>query len=151
MSAEVGGKGVAGVMVEAATGVVVAAGGPRVGGAGEVAAKSWTSRRLAPASRARAIAAWRSTCGVTAGPAAGVLDLAAVTAHDELGLWVVPALAGDAQRCGVQLTVVPPIRHLRGRLRRLSGRPIDITDTAPRRAQRADPDHRCNVGFSAGR
>ena len=83
--------------------------------------------------------------------AAVVLGLVAVTAHDELGLGVVPALGGDAQRCGIQVPVVAPDRHLRGRLRRLGGRPVDITDTAPRRAQRADPDHPFNVGFSAGR
>lgn len=65
------------------------------------------------------------------GPAAVVLDLAAVVADDELGLWVVPAVAGDAQRLGVGLTVVAPERHLRTQLRRLGGRHVEITDTAP--------------------
>ncbi len=64
-------------------------------------------------------------------PARVVLDLTAVVADDELGLWVVPAVAGDAQRGGVQLIVVAPARQLRIRLRRLGGRPIDITDTVP--------------------
>lgn len=64
-------------------------------------------------------------------PAGVVLDLAGVVAEDELGLWVVPAVAGDAQRCGVLLTVVAPDRKLRIRLRRLGARPIEITDTAP--------------------
>ncbi len=65
------------------------------------------------------------------GPATVVLDLAEVVADDELGLWVLPAMAGDAQRVGVPLVVVAPARDLRSRLRRLGARPIDITDTAP--------------------
>jgi anti-anti-sigma regulatory factor len=70
---------------------------------------------------------------LAARPSAIVIDLSAVTADDELGLWAVPAVAGDAGRCGVQLTVVAPNRNLRTRLRRLGGRYIEITDTDPAR------------------
>jgi anti-anti-sigma factor len=62
-------------------------------------------------------------------PATVVLDLAAVDADDDLGLWVVPAVAGHAQRGGVEFVVVAPVRALRLRLRRLGGRPVEITDT----------------------
>ncbi|MCD2192173.1 STAS domain-containing protein [Actinomycetospora endophytica] len=64
-------------------------------------------------------------------PAAVVLDLTAVVADDELGLWVVPAVAGDAARCGIPLTVVAPDRRLRTRLRRLGARHVEITDVIP--------------------
>jgi hypothetical protein len=60
-----------------------------------------------------------------------VIDLAEVTADDDLGLWVVPAVAGDALRRGVRLTVVVPDRHLRARLRLLGARQIEITDSDP--------------------
>ena len=65
------------------------------------------------------------------GPVAVVLDLTGVRADDELGLWVVPAVAGDAQRCGIPLTVLAPNRNLRTRLRRLGARHVEITDVAP--------------------
>jgi anti-anti-sigma regulatory factor len=64
-------------------------------------------------------------------PATVVLDMAAVVADDDLGLWVVPAVAGHAHRGGVDFVVVAPVRALRLRLRRLGGRPVEITDTPP--------------------
>lgn len=70
---------------------------------------------------------------LAAAPAAIVLDLADVVADDELGLWVVPALAGDAAGRGVGFTVVAPTRSLRMRLRRLGARPVEITETVPDR------------------
>jgi len=70
---------------------------------------------------------------LAARPSAIVIDLSAVIADDELGLWAVPAVAGDAGRCGVRLTVVAPNRNLRTRLRRLGGRYIEITDSDPAR------------------
>ena len=60
-----------------------------------------------------------------------VLDLTDVVAEDDLGLWVIPAVAGDAHARGVVFTVVAPKRALRSRLRRLGGRPFDITDVRP--------------------
>lgn len=65
------------------------------------------------------------------GPTAVVLDLTDVVAEDDLGLWVIPAVAGDAHARGVAFTVVAPKRTLRIRLRRLGGRPFDITDVRP--------------------
>lgn len=64
-------------------------------------------------------------------PEAVVLDLTAVVADDELGLWAVPTVAGDAERCGIPLTVFVPNRKLRTRLRRLGARHVEITDVAP--------------------
>ncbi|HEY2225315.1 STAS domain-containing protein [Actinomycetospora sp.] len=64
-------------------------------------------------------------------PEAVVLDLTAVVADDELGLWAVPAVAGDAERSGIPLTVVAPNRKLRTLLRRLGARYVEITDVAP--------------------
>jgi anti-anti-sigma regulatory factor len=60
-----------------------------------------------------------------------VLDLTDVVAEDDLGLWVIPAVAGDAHARGVAFTVVAPKRALRSRLRRLGGRPFDLTDVRP--------------------
>ena len=60
-----------------------------------------------------------------------VLDLTDVVAEDDLGLWVIPAVAGDAHARGVAFTVVAPRRSLRIRLRRLGARPFDITDVRP--------------------
>jgi len=68
---------------------------------------------------------------LAARPSAILIDLSAVIADDELGLWAVPTVAGDAARCGVQLTVVAPNRNLRTRLRCLGGRNIEITDSDP--------------------
>jgi anti-anti-sigma regulatory factor len=64
-------------------------------------------------------------------PTTIVLDLADVVADDDLGLWVVPAAAGHAHRAGVEFVVVAPVRALRLRLRRLGGRPVEITDIPP--------------------
>lgn len=60
-----------------------------------------------------------------------VLDLADAHAADELGLWVLPAMAGDAGRQGIDLVIAAPARALRVRLRRLGGRKMEITDTVP--------------------
>ena len=60
-----------------------------------------------------------------------VLDLADVHAADELGLWVLPAMAGDAGRQGIDLVIAAPARALRVRLRRLGGRILEITETVP--------------------
>jgi anti-anti-sigma regulatory factor len=68
---------------------------------------------------------------LTTEPTTIVLDLADVVADDDLGLWVVPAVAGHAHRGGVDFVVVAPVRALRLRLRRLGGRPVEITDTPP--------------------
>jgi anti-anti-sigma regulatory factor len=68
---------------------------------------------------------------LSARPSAVVLDLTAVVADDELGLWAVPTVAGDAARCGIPLTVVAPNRKLRTRLRRLGARHVEITDVVP--------------------
>jgi anti-sigma B factor antagonist len=66
-------------------------------------------------------------------PTTVVLDLADVTADDELGLWVLPAMAGDAGRRGISLVVGAPHRALRVRLRCLGGHPLEIIDVrAPR-------------------
>ncbi|MFC5064657.1 STAS domain-containing protein [Actinomycetospora atypica] len=62
------------------------------------------------------------------GPAAVVLDLTDVVADDELGVWVVPAVAGEAAGRGVGFTVVAPDRALRMRLRRVGARHVEITD-----------------------
>ncbi|MCD2185852.1 STAS domain-containing protein [Actinomycetospora soli] len=62
------------------------------------------------------------------GSAAVVLDLTDVVAEDDLGLWAIPAVAGDAHARGVAFTVVAPKRSLRIRLRRLGGRPFDLTE-----------------------
>jgi anti-anti-sigma regulatory factor len=61
-------------------------------------------------------------------PAELVLHLGDVVAGDDLGLWVLPAMAGDAARRGVPLLVVVPARALRVRLRRLGGHPLDLSD-----------------------
>ncbi|MDL5158775.1 STAS domain-containing protein [Actinomycetospora termitidis] len=68
---------------------------------------------------------------LAAGSTSLVLDLSEVVADDELGLWVVPAVAGEAHDAGVAFTVVAPHRSLRSRLRRLGGRPFDLADTWP--------------------
>jgi anti-anti-sigma factor len=60
-----------------------------------------------------------------------VLDLADAHAADELGLWVLPAMAGDAGRQGINLVIAAPARALRVRLRRLGGRNLGITETVP--------------------
>ena len=60
-----------------------------------------------------------------------VLDLADAHAADELGLWVLPAMAGDAGRQGIALVIAAPARALRVRLRRLGERRMEITDTVP--------------------
>jgi anti-anti-sigma regulatory factor len=60
-----------------------------------------------------------------------VLDLANAHAADELGLWVLPAMAGDAGRQGIDLVIAAPARALRVRLRRLGGHHLEITDTVP--------------------
>jgi anti-sigma B factor antagonist len=60
-----------------------------------------------------------------------VLDLANAHATDELGIWVLPAMAGDAGRQGIDLVIAAPARALRVRLRRLGGRHLEITDTVP--------------------
>ncbi|WP_433803286.1 STAS domain-containing protein [Actinomycetospora sp. CA-084318] len=65
------------------------------------------------------------------GSTAIVLDLTDVVAEDDLGLWVIPAVAGDAHARGVAFTVCAPKRGLRIRLRRLGGRPFDLTDSRP--------------------
>lgn len=62
------------------------------------------------------------------GPLAVVLDLTDVVADDELGLWGVPAVAGDAHNRGIGFTVVAPNRTLRSRLRCLGARHVEITD-----------------------
>jgi hypothetical protein len=56
---QVGGDGTGGVAVQAVAGVIIPA-----GGAGSLRlAQSWTSRRQAPASRAKVIAKWRRQRG----------------------------------------------------------------------------------------
>jgi anti-anti-sigma factor len=60
-----------------------------------------------------------------------VLDLADAHAADELGLWVLPAMAGDAGRQGIGLVIAAPARALRVRLRSLGGRHLEITDSVP--------------------
>lgn len=60
-----------------------------------------------------------------------VLDLADAHADDELGLWVLPAMAGDAGRQGIDLVIAAPARALRVRLRRLGGHHLEITDSVP--------------------
>lgn len=65
-----------------------------------------------------------------------VLNLADAHAADELGLWVLPAMAGDAGRQGIDLIIAAPARALRVRLRRLGGRHLEITDTVPAAALR---------------
>jgi anti-anti-sigma regulatory factor len=62
------------------------------------------------------------------GPTELVLDLGDMVAGDDLGLWVLPAMAGDATRRRVPLLVVVPDRALRTRLRCLGGHPLDLTD-----------------------
>ena len=62
-----------------------------------------------------------------------VLDLAEVTADDELGLWVLPAMAGDAGRQGIELLIAAPHRALRIRLHRLGGHHLEITHVLPDR------------------
>jgi anti-anti-sigma regulatory factor len=64
-------------------------------------------------------------------PATVVLDLADASADDELGLWLLPAMAGDAGRQGIDLVIAAPARALRVRLRRLGGRHLEITDRVP--------------------
>ena len=64
-------------------------------------------------------------------PVTVVLDLAGLRADDELGLWVLPAMAGDAARRGVDLVIAAPDRALRVRLRRLGGHHLNITETVP--------------------
>jgi anti-sigma B factor antagonist len=64
-------------------------------------------------------------------PATVVLDLAGLRADDELGVWVLPAMAGDAARRGIGLVVAAPDRALRVRLRRLGGHKLEITETVP--------------------
>jgi anti-anti-sigma factor len=64
-------------------------------------------------------------------PATVVLDLTDITADDELGLWVLPAMAGDAARHGINLIVTAPHRALRVRLRRLGGHHLQITEAVP--------------------
>ena len=64
-------------------------------------------------------------------PAVVVLDMNAVTADDALGLWVLPAVAGNAERGGTRLVIAASSRVLRVRLRRLGVRCLDITDTVP--------------------
>jgi anti-anti-sigma factor len=64
-------------------------------------------------------------------PVTVLLDLAGLRADDELGLWVLPAMAGDAARRGIDLVVAAPDRALRGRLRRLGGHQLEITETVP--------------------
>lgn len=66
-----------------------------------------------------------------ASPAVLVLDLADLVAGDDLGLWVLPAMSGDAARRGVRLVVAAPGRPLRLRLRRLGGHALEITDVVP--------------------
>jgi anti-anti-sigma regulatory factor len=68
-------------------------------------------------------------------PVTVVLDLAEVTADDELGLWVLPAMAGDAAQREIALLIAAPTRALRVRLRRLGGHHLEITDTLPAIAQ----------------
>ena len=63
-----------------------------------------------------------------------ILDLAEVTADDELGLWVLPAMAGDTAHRGIKLLIAAPTRALRVRLRRLGGHHLDITDLPPARS-----------------
>jgi anti-anti-sigma regulatory factor len=89
--------------------------------------------RLRGSLRATTAAALRDAVEIVLAcrPAALVIDLAEVTADDDLGVWVVPAVAGDALRRGVRLTVVVPDRHLRARLRLLGARRIEITDSDP--------------------
>lgn len=64
-------------------------------------------------------------------PATVVLNLTEISADDELGLWVLPAMAGDAARHGIDLLVTAPHRALRVRLRRLGGHHLQITETVP--------------------
>jgi anti-anti-sigma regulatory factor len=68
-----------------------------------------------------------------------VLDLADAHADDELGLWVLPAMAGDAGRQGIDLVIAAPARALRVRLRRLGGRHLEITETVPASAADSPP------------
>lgn len=83
-------------------------------------------------------------------PVTVVLDLAEVTADDELGLWVFPAMAGYAARRGIEMIVAAPGRALRVRLRRLGGHHLEVTDVpcptlrAPdRSSQDRRPQHGC--------
>ena len=71
-----------------------------------------------------------------------VLDLADAHADDELGLWVLPAMAGDAGRQGIDLVIAAPARALRVRLRRLGGRHLEITDTVSAAASGWLPEQR---------
>lgn len=71
-----------------------------------------------------------------------VLDLADAHADDELGLWVLPAMVGDAGRQGIDLVIAAPARALRVRLRRLGGRNLEITDTVPAAAPGSSPQRR---------
>lgn len=89
--------------------------------------------RLQGSLRSRTAATLREAVesALQSGPAAVVLDLTGVDADDELGLWAVQAAAGDAQRCGIPLTVVAPNRKLRTRLRGLGARHVEITEVAP--------------------
>ena len=64
-------------------------------------------------------------------PVTVVLDLAGLRADDELGLWVLPAMAGDAARRGIDLVIAAPDRALRVRLRRLGGHHLNIAETVP--------------------
>lgn len=61
------------------------------------------------------------------GPATVVVNRVEVRADDELGLWVLPAMADDAARRGIALVVAGPHRALRVRLRRLA----DTTSRSP--------------------
>jgi anti-anti-sigma regulatory factor len=71
-----------------------------------------------------------------------VLDLADARADDELGLWVLPAMAGDAGRRGIDLVIAAPARALRVRLRRLGGRDLEITETVPAVTSDSSPRRR---------
>ena len=64
-------------------------------------------------------------------PATIVLNLAELHADDELGLWVLPAMAGDVARHGAELVIAAPYRALRVRLRRLGGHQLDIIENVP--------------------
>ena len=84
--------------------------------------------RSAPTLRDAVTAALRVS---EAPPPVVVVDLTTVIADDELGLWVLPAMAGDLERVGSALLITVPARRLRMRLRRLGARHLEITETAP--------------------
>ncbi|WP_018331433.1 STAS domain-containing protein [Actinomycetospora chiangmaiensis] len=114
------------------------AGGARAGGAAELTAclavrPGGTVVRLSGGLHAGTARLLRESVegALDGGPTTVVLDLTDVTADDDLGLWVIPAVAGDAHARGVAFTVVAPKRSLRIRLRRLGGRPFEITDARP--------------------